>query len=126
MLETKELTIKTVTGKPIIDKLNIVLNEYDKVAVIGEEGNGKSTLLKVISNDESVGEYCNISGEVHNEGLVIGYLEQSLDKDWDDFDVYEYFLKDTPQEEINYNKYEEFDVINTDTNLFNFIIIYNI
>jgi ATPase subunit of ABC transporter with duplicated ATPase domains len=109
MLEVKNLTIKTVTGKPIVDKLNIVLNEHDKVAVIGEEGNGKSTLLKVINSDESVGEYCNLSGEVHNEGLVIGYLEQSLDKDWNDFDVYEYFLKDTPEETINYNRYENFN-----------------
>jgi ATPase subunit of ABC transporter with duplicated ATPase domains len=108
MLEVRDLTIETVTQKPIIDKLNVILNEEDKIAVIGEEGNGKSTLLKVINNDEQVKEYCKITGEVHNEGLIIGYLEQSLDANWNNHFVYEYFLKKSPSEKINYENYQYF------------------
>lgn len=108
MLEARELTIETVTGKPIIDKLNTILNEEDKVAVIGEEGIGKSTLLKVINNDDEVREYCKITGEVYNDSLIIGYLEQSLDAEWDDHLVYEFFLKENPSESEDFENYEYF------------------
>ena len=45
MLEIKNLTIK---GKDryLTKNLSFTLNNSDKLAIIGEEGNGKSTILK--------------------------------------------------------------------------------
>ena len=111
MLEIKNLTIKTADEKPLIMELNLVVNSEDKIAIIGEEGNGKSTLLKVINNKSEVEPYANISGEVHKHGLVIGYLEQSLDSDWNELPVHEYFVRNSPNSEINHEIYTRFNEI---------------
>ena len=47
MLEIKDLTI-SISDRYLIKNLNLILNSGDKLAIIGEEGNGKSTLLKSI------------------------------------------------------------------------------
>lgn len=81
------------------------------MAVIGEEGNGKSTLLRVINNREDVESYCNVSGEILKKGLILGYLEQSLDKGWNDVQAYEFFLKDNPGDENDYDRFAKFDEV---------------
>ncbi len=106
MLEVRDLTIETTNGKPLVSNLDFVLNNDDKMAIIGEEGNGKSTLLKAINNSKEIEKYCKLSGEVLKNNLVIGYLEQSLNPNWDSNLVYEYFLKDSPEEEVNIDRYE--------------------
>ena len=42
------VSLKTIYGRKIIEGLNLIINKNDKIALIGEEGNGKSTLLKYI------------------------------------------------------------------------------
>ena len=111
MLELRDLTIETINGKPLVSNLDLVLNEDDKMAVIGEEGNGKSTLLKAIYNSKEIEKYCYLSGEVLKNDLIIGYLEQSLNTNWDKSYVYEYFLKDSPEEYINIERYEKLNDI---------------
>jgi ATPase subunit of ABC transporter with duplicated ATPase domains len=106
MLEIKNLSIGTILGKPLISGLDLVLNDEDRIAVIGEEGRGKSTLLKAIYNSKEVEKYCYISGQISKDDLIIGYLEQSLNIGWDDEYVYEFFLKDSPEEEVKYENYE--------------------
>ena len=39
------VSLKTIYGRKIIEGLNLIINKNDKIALIGEEGNGKSTLL---------------------------------------------------------------------------------
>lgn len=107
MLEIKDLTIETTKGKPLITDLNLVINEDDRLAVIGEEGNGKSTLLKAIYNSKEVEGYCRLSGKINKDDLTIGYLEQSLNPAWNDNYIYEYFLKNNPDDEIEYDSYEK-------------------
>ncbi len=87
--------------------LSFVLNKGDKVALIGEEGNGKSTLLKFIYNPSLVTGYCQCSGQVVTHGKI-GYLEQFLDSKWDSEPVINYFLKDHPQDEIQLERYNLF------------------
>ena len=49
MMEINNLKIiKKKDNRILIDGFNFILHEGDKVAIIGEEGNGKSTLLKFI------------------------------------------------------------------------------
>ena len=45
MLEVKNINIM-ISTKYLIQNLSFTLNKKDKLAIIGEEGNGKSTLLK--------------------------------------------------------------------------------
>ena len=107
MLEVKNLSIVTFKDRQIIKNLNITVNTGDKIAIIGEEGNGKSTLLKCIYHKEIVEKYAKVTGDVLKKGLQIGYLEQFLDTRWNEKTVEAYFLTNTIGEEPDYEKYNE-------------------
>ena len=49
MLKTDHLTITTYKGRVLLNDFSFVLNKKDKIALIGEEGNGKSTILKIVA-----------------------------------------------------------------------------
>ncbi len=108
MLEIKNLTIE-LFNKPLVDDLSFVLNKGDKVGVIGEEGTGKSTLLKTIYSKELVSPYSTISGEILKKDLKLGYLEQSLNTDWNNFSVLDFFLKENPNDKEDLEKYSDFN-----------------
>ena len=57
---------------------SFTLNTGDKVAIIGEEGNGKSTLLKVIYDNSLLDRYAEYSGEIIKNNINIGYLRQEI------------------------------------------------
>lgn len=47
--------------RTLIKDFSFVLNKRDKVGIIGEEGNGKSSLLKVLYNPEEASKYLEIT-----------------------------------------------------------------
>lgn len=92
MLQIKDLTITHKKDlRIILDKFNMVLNDGDKAVIIGEEGNGKSTLMKWIYNPLMAEEYTECDGELITSGEVLGYLPQELPDVDKDKTVYEYF-----------------------------------
>ena len=79
MLQIKDLTIRLIEDDRIIIKdFDLTLNDGDKIGLIGEEGNGKSILLKAIVDRENTEKFANVSGEIHKNNEIIGYLPQSL------------------------------------------------
>jgi len=105
MLQVKNLTIThRKDNRVLLDKFNLVLNDGDKCAIIGEEGNGKSTLLKLIANEELVDDYIEFSGEIIRNNSCIGYLAQELSAEEKAKTIYEFmcelplFFEMTPQE----------------------------
>lgn len=79
MLQVKNLNLYHKKDlRPLAQGLSFVLNDGDKAAVIGEEGNGKSTLLKLIFDEGLVEEYAEYSGEILKNHAVCGYLAQEL------------------------------------------------
>ena len=51
MLQIKNLNLTHKKDlRVILSEFNLVLNKGDKAVIIGEEGNGKSTLMKWIYN----------------------------------------------------------------------------
>lgn len=74
MLEIKNLTIK-IDGKEILHDLSFVLNKNDKLAIIGEEGNGKSTFLKVLYG---TCPYAEVTGSIYPRNMRFGYVAQQL------------------------------------------------
>jgi ATP-binding cassette subfamily F protein 3 len=59
-------------GKPILRNLNLTINHTDRIALLGANGNGKSTLVKIISD-----RLAPMAGELHKSGkLKIGYFAQ--------------------------------------------------
>lgn len=74
LLTIKDLS-KAYTDKTVFDKVDFSLEEGEKVGVIGINGTGKSTLLKIIAGIEEYdsGEYTKGSN------VVINYLSQNPD-----------------------------------------------
>lgn len=75
----------------ILENFSININKNDKIAIIGEEGNGKSTLLKLMYNESLINDYIKWTGKVHNSGDILGYLAQELEEKYLELEVYEYF-----------------------------------
>ena len=72
MLQVKDLTITHRKDlRIILDKFNMVLNAGDKAVIIGEEGNGKSTLLKWIYQSELVDAYAECEGTKSFGGEIL-------------------------------------------------------
>ena len=92
MLQIKNLTITHRKDlRIILEKFNMVLNDGDKAVIIGEEGNGKSTLMKWIYDPELAQEYTDCEGERITAGEVLGYLPQELPESDKTKTLYEYF-----------------------------------
>ncbi len=91
MLQVKNLTIIHKSDlHTLIDNLSFTLNPGDRAAIIGEEGNGKSTLLKVICQPDSVEDYIEFRGDIITGSQVIGYLKQEYSDKEKELSVYEY------------------------------------
>ncbi|SHI03793.1 ATP-binding cassette, subfamily F, uup [Clostridium collagenovorans DSM 3089] len=64
---------KSYSEKILFDKISLGINEGDKIGVIGVNGTGKSTLLKVLAGIESLDQGSIIKGN----GVTIEYLPQN-------------------------------------------------
>lgn len=68
---------KSFGSEEVISGIDVVINEKDRIGLIGVNGSGKSTLLKIITKELDIDE-----GEVfHKSGLRIGTLNQNLNLD---------------------------------------------
>lgn len=83
MLQIKKLNLTHKKDlRIILNDFNLVLNDGDKAVIIGEEGNGKSTLMKWIYNPSLVENYIEADGERIMGHERLGYLPQEmLDED---------------------------------------------
>ena len=76
---TLEHITKSFGEKVLFRDLDLLINQGDKMALVAQNGTGKTTLLEVIAGEESP------EGENHNllvaKGIRIGYLRQEPDFD---------------------------------------------
>lgn len=95
MLQIKKLTITHKKDlRVILQDFSCVLNPGDKAVIIGEEGNGKSTLLKWIYDPECIEGYAEGRGERVVTKEQLGYLPQELPKEDKEKTVCEYFMSE--------------------------------
>lgn len=73
MIHLKNINLKF--GDQIVyDNLNLMLQDDDRIALVGRNGSGKSTLLKVIGGEQSID-----TGEiVITKGLKVAYMPQEM------------------------------------------------
>jgi ATP-binding cassette subfamily F protein 3 len=73
LLECKNISFAYQPGATLVDNLNLVIEKRDRICVIGKNGKGKSTLLRLIA-----GELTPQDGSVVvNDNTRIGYFGQS-------------------------------------------------
>ncbi|MEG1068171.1 MAG: ABC-F family ATP-binding cassette domain-containing protein [Anaerovoracaceae bacterium] len=79
VLLTVEKIKKSYTEKTLLENIDMSINEGDKIGLIGVNGTGKSTLLKIVAGDIEA-EGGNI---LRSRNLKMGYLSQNpkYDKD---------------------------------------------
>lgn len=107
-MKTLQIQNLSVTHKkdlrPIISGLSFTLGQGDRCAIIGEEGNGKSTLLKLIADPDAAEAYVEMEGKIITGGATIGYLKQELSEEEKQMEICGYFcsseafLDRTPRE----------------------------
>ena len=61
----------------LIEDLSFAVHPGERLALIGEEGNGKSSLLRAILGDPSLDAYLDVRGRIVNT-FRTGYLPQEL------------------------------------------------
>ena len=89
VLEVKELSIGY---NKVLQKLSFSLYRGDKLAIIGENGIGKSTLLKTLAGKiESLGGSFS-----YGFNVSLGYFDQQLEFEYEENTVFEEFSKKFP------------------------------
>ena len=79
MLQVKNLNITHQKDlRVILEDFSWEFNQGDKAVIIGEEGNGKSTLLRWINDPGMIEAYCEANGERILTGEKLAYLPQEL------------------------------------------------
>ncbi|WP_425038829.1 ABC-F family ATP-binding cassette domain-containing protein [Primorskyibacter sp. S187A] len=74
LLQLTDISL-TFGGDPVFDALDLVVQERDRVALVGRNGSGKSTLLKVMAGLVEPDR----GGRVLGPGTSVGYMEQEPD-----------------------------------------------
>lgn len=119
-MQVDNFSIITHQGRTLISDLSFYLNKYDRLAIIGDEGNGKSTLIKALYDKELVSSYVNVTGTIKYLNQTIGYLPQFLDEKYLEYTVYD-FLIERIKEKQEYEKigdlYQHLSLLKIDTKI---------
>ena len=120
MLQIKNLSMCHTKDLHILSEdLSFVIGDRDKAAIIGEEGNGKSTLLKLIYDPELIENYIEYSGEIIKNGTVFGYLSQEIGEKDKEKTVAEFCRENGMDELLPYELYEIAMQLCIDADIFN-------
>lgn len=100
MLKLSHLTIRhTKDLRDLVRDLSLTIHEGEKVAIIGEEGNGKSSLLHVLMSPKSLPDYLTIEGEITTSFHSYAYIPQTLPEALKGKTLEEYFFG---EDELDY------------------------
>lgn len=96
MLQIKNLTVTHKKDmRTLVEDFSFVLNKGDRAVMIGEEGNGKSTLLKLIYDPALVDSYAEYTGEIVKNHIKAGYLPQELEERNREKSIWEFFTEES-------------------------------
>ncbi|MDR0862479.1 MAG: ATP-binding cassette domain-containing protein [Oscillospiraceae bacterium] len=92
MLQVKNLSVTLKKDlREIISDFSFIMGDGDRAVIVGEEGNGKSTLLRLLYDPALADGYCEYSGEIITRGTRLGYLPQEMPDGDKTLEVADYF-----------------------------------
>lgn len=80
---------KQIDDKKILDGVSFVVSDNDKIGLVGTNGVGKSTLLKILSKELEFD-----LGKINYEGKTIAYLKQEISNDFNDLTICQFVKKE--------------------------------
>lgn len=93
-LEVRNVTFRHRKDlRTLLENFSLVVNPGDKVVIIGEEGNGKSTLLRWMHDPAAVADYVEAGGIRQTHGMHLGYLPQMLPEELRVQPLYQFFAE---------------------------------
>ena len=94
MININHLTItQNKDLRDLVSDLSMTIQDGEKVAIIGEEGNGKSTLLKTLMG-EDLPDF-TIKGGIQSDYQSLAYIPQKLPEDLKKKTLHDYFFLDS-------------------------------
>ncbi|TQK63861.1 ABC transporter family protein [Brevibacillus sp. AG162] len=110
MVELHNITITTKKDdRTLIENLHLTLQLGDKIAIIGEEGNGKSSLLTFIYEEQMIAEYCTFEGKVLRNECSMGFLSQELSDEERQMTIADFFAENQWSKEL-VRAMDDFDI----------------
>ncbi len=79
---------KQIGDKKILDGVSFVVSDNDKIGLVGTNGVGKSTLLKILSKELEFD-----LGKINYVGKTIAYLKQEISNDFNDLTICQFVKK---------------------------------
>jgi len=100
IITLKKVNVGYTEGNPVLKNLTLRVDMADRIALLGANGNGKSTLVKLLS-----GKLEAMAGEMDRDNkLRIGYFAQHQSDEMDvtltPFQTMREFIKDVPEHNI--------------------------
>ena len=93
MIKINHLTItQNKDLRDLVSDLSMTIQDGEKVAIIGEEGNGKSTLLKTLMR-ETLSDF-TIKGDIQSDYQSLAYIPQKLPEELKNKSLHDYFFLD--------------------------------
>lgn len=106
MILSAEKISKSYGLKPLLKEVDFYLTEQDKVGIIGVNGTGKSTFLKIIAGLE----YADAGEISRNKFAKIAYLDQNTDISGE-MSVLAYVLEGQNKKDLDIEEYEAKDIL---------------
>ena len=93
MIKINHLTItQNKDLRDLVSDLSMTIQDGEKVAIIGEEGNGKSTLLRALMG-EALPDF-TIKGDIQSDLQSLAYIPQKLPEELKKRTLHDYFFLD--------------------------------
>ena len=94
MIKINHLTItQNKDLRDLVFDLSMTIQDGEKVAIIGEEGNGKSTLLRALMG-EALSDF-TIRGDIQSDLQSLAYIPQKLPEELKNRTLHDYFFLDS-------------------------------
>ena len=96
MIQIQHLTIThTKDLRELVHDLNLTIALGEKVAIIGEEGNGKSSLLALLVNPKAHFDHLSYEGTINKTDSPQVYIPQQISDSLQSLTLNDYFFADT-------------------------------